>query len=532
MGRPLKILFIPDTQARPGDDFDFLRCIGEYIMDKRPDVIVHAGDFADMESCSSWDIGKKSFEGRRYRADIEAAHEAMEALLGPMRRYNLQQRRNKKAIYRPRMVMTMGNHEDRITRCVNGSAMLDGTIGLADLKYEYYGWEVHDFLNVVTINGVGFSHFFQTGAMGRPAGSAQAQLAKKHMSTVAGHQQGLSTASAYRADGARITSIIAGSCMHTSHKVLTSDLRYVPLSEIKVGDQLISFDEGPLEGHSGQRGRPRRFKTGTVTNLRLSRGEMFDVTLSSGKTFRVTGDHLWFTKNSGSLYSWKRTDQLRITNKSALGKKGGGTRVVKLLDEFDHNQSWESGWLAGMYCGEGSLYHRRTTGGSVMQLALSQSESHNSGTCRRIEDALRDVCGVETVTHCSAKRTVGQYRITGGARGIAKVLGTVRPPRMLDKFVPEMLGSLTTPGSGDAEHFVSITPVGEDEYVEIEIDAKTMIVEGYGHHNCYEHKEGYLGPQGNQHWHGVVMLHNVCDGEFDPMYVPLHYIKSKYSGSE
>jgi hypothetical protein len=217
----IKILFIPDTQARPGDDFDFLRCIGEYILDKRPDVIVHAGDFADMESCSSWDKGKLAFEGRRYRKDIEAAHDAMEALLGPMREYNLMRRRNKKSIYRPRMVLTLGNHEDRISRAVSENAMLDGTIGISDLKYEFYGWEVVPFLEVEIIEGIAFSHYFTTGAMGRPAGSAQAQLTKKMMSTVAGHQQGLSTASAYRADGKRMTSIIAGSAYCHTENYLT-----------------------------------------------------------------------------------------------------------------------------------------------------------------------------------------------------------------------------------------------------------------------------------------------------------------------
>lgn len=208
----IKILFIPDTQARPGDDFDFLRCIGEYIMDKRPDVIVHAGDFADMESCSSWDKGKLAFEGRRYRKDIDAAHEAMESLLGPMRRHNLQQRRNKKGIYRPRMVLTLGNHEDRINRAVSENVMLDGTIGISDLKYAHYGWEVIPFLQVEIISGIAFSHYFITGRMGKAAATAHAQLSKKHMSTIAGHQQGLLTAGDYRADGKRITAIIAGSC--------------------------------------------------------------------------------------------------------------------------------------------------------------------------------------------------------------------------------------------------------------------------------------------------------------------------------
>lgn len=208
----MNILFLPDKQVRDGDDLDYLRCIGEYIMDERPDVIVDGGDFSDVESCSHWDKGKLAFEGRRYRKDVEVTHRAMEALLGPMRKYNLMRRRNKKSIYRPRMVLTLGNHEDRINRMVSENPMLEGTISVDDLRYAYYGWEVVPFLQVEVIEGVAFSHYFTTGAMGRPASSAQAQLNKKHMSCVAGHQQGLSTAHGYRADGKRITSIIAGSC--------------------------------------------------------------------------------------------------------------------------------------------------------------------------------------------------------------------------------------------------------------------------------------------------------------------------------
>lgn len=208
----LKILFIPDSQVKPGQDFTFLRCIGHYIIDKKPDVIVHAGDFADMESLSSYDKGKKSYEGRRYKADVKAAHEGMEALLGPLRAYNEMQWRNKKAQYRPRMVLTLGNHEHRIDRAINDEPLLDGTISTDDLRYKEYGWEVYPFLEVVVIEGVAFSHYFTTGAMGRPASSAQAMLNKKHMSCIAGHQQGRMSATGVRADGRQITAIIAGSC--------------------------------------------------------------------------------------------------------------------------------------------------------------------------------------------------------------------------------------------------------------------------------------------------------------------------------
>lgn len=175
-------------------------------------MIVQIGDFADMPSLSSYDVGKKSFEGRRYVTDIEASKRAMDRLLKPLNDYNTRQRKNGKRTYNPRRVLTLGNHEDRISRAINSDPKLDGTLDLSDLGYEAAGWEVHPFLEVVIIDGVAYSHYFVSGVAGRPASTATAQLNKKHMSCVAGHQQGRQSASAYRADGKRITSIIAGSC--------------------------------------------------------------------------------------------------------------------------------------------------------------------------------------------------------------------------------------------------------------------------------------------------------------------------------
>jgi len=209
----VKILVLPDVQAKPGVNFDFLARIGQYVVDNKPDVIVCIGDFADMESLSSYDKGKKSFEGRSFAKDVEAAKDAMCAFLTPIWAYNAQRRRNKKGEYKPRMVMTLGNHEDRINRVINEDSKLFGLISIdGSLEYQYDGWEVHPFLEVVEIEGIAFSHYFQTGVMGRPASSAQAQLNKKHQSCVAGHQQGLQIAFGFDAGGRRITSLIAGSC--------------------------------------------------------------------------------------------------------------------------------------------------------------------------------------------------------------------------------------------------------------------------------------------------------------------------------
>ena len=208
----MKIAVLPDMQVKPGNDFKFLTAIGNYLVDKKPDIVVNLGDFADMPSLSSYDVGKKSFEGRRYKADIEAAHQAMETLLAPINNYNERARENHKARYTPRRVLCLGNHEHRIDRAVENDPKLEGVLSTDDLRYKEYGWEVHNFLDVVVINTIAFSHYFTTGVMGRPCTSAQMMLTKKHMSCIAGHQQGLQFATSYRADGHRITSIIAGSC--------------------------------------------------------------------------------------------------------------------------------------------------------------------------------------------------------------------------------------------------------------------------------------------------------------------------------
>jgi len=218
----MKHLVIPDCQVKPKVDISYLHCIGNYIVAKQPDVIVCIGDFADMPSLSSYDTNKKSFEGRTYKADVKSVHTGMELLLGPLWEYQDRQRKDKKKMYRPRMILTLGNHEDRIDRAINTDRKLEDLISIGDLNYEHYGWEVYPFLDVVVVDGVAYSHYFASGVMGRPVTSAQALINKKHMSCFAGHQQGRQIAYARKADGTEITCIIAGSCYLHNEDYLSS----------------------------------------------------------------------------------------------------------------------------------------------------------------------------------------------------------------------------------------------------------------------------------------------------------------------
>lgn len=206
-------LVIPDCQVKEGVDTSHLEWIGKYAAEKKPDVIVCLGDFADMPSLSTYDVGKKSFEGRRYMKDIEAVHIAMRQLMVPIWTEQNRLKENKKKVWNPKLVMLLGNHENRIDRAIESDPKLEGLASIEDLGYAEFGWEVHPFLEVVIIDGIAYSHYFTTGVMGRPVTTARMLTTKKFMSCTMGHVQKTEIdMSSFRADGTPILSLFAGCC--------------------------------------------------------------------------------------------------------------------------------------------------------------------------------------------------------------------------------------------------------------------------------------------------------------------------------
>lgn len=206
-----KILVIPDVQIKPGVDTSFLEEIGKYLVDKKPDIVVCLGDFFDFPSLSSYDKGKLSFEGRRLKEDVEAGKLGMERMLKPLRALQERQVLNKKKVYKPRLVFTLGNHEQRITRLASEMPELAGFIGYELLELEKHGWEVYDFLQPVEIEGIYFSHYMQNHFTGKPlGGSALTQLKTVGRSFVVGHKQVLDVAILPAIDGSMRLGIVAG----------------------------------------------------------------------------------------------------------------------------------------------------------------------------------------------------------------------------------------------------------------------------------------------------------------------------------
>jgi hypothetical protein len=187
---PRRWFVIPDIQAKPGVPLDHCTWAGRACVKYKPDVIVQLGDVWDMPSLNSHvDSGSLEAEGRRVRDDIEAGNEAFRLLNAPIDAEIARTAKGKGERWKPRRVFLMGNHEDRITRAINADPKLAGIIGLDMLQTP--GWERHPFLEIVTLDGIAISHFFQSSHSHRPiGGSIDSRLNRIGTSFIAGHEQG------------------------------------------------------------------------------------------------------------------------------------------------------------------------------------------------------------------------------------------------------------------------------------------------------------------------------------------------------
>lgn len=213
----LKVLIIPDQHAHPQFDNKRFTALGEMILDLRPDEIWNLGDMADLPSLSSYDKGKRSFEGRRYKADVDAVIDAQQKLFAPIEAYNKSQRKNRKATYNPFTVHTWGNHEDRINRVTNLNPELHGTVSVDDLQYAKFWSMVVPFKERAVRHGFAISHYLPAGIMGSPIGGIHAAhnlLIKNGMSCVVGHSHLYDSKIMTRADGSKMLGLAAGCYVH------------------------------------------------------------------------------------------------------------------------------------------------------------------------------------------------------------------------------------------------------------------------------------------------------------------------------
>jgi hypothetical protein len=257
-------------------------------------------------------------------------------------------------------------------------------------------------------------------------------------------------------------------CLTRGHRVLRDDMRWVDISEVQEGDTILGFDEEPARP-----GLARHWRRALVDRVQRVEQPVHEVTLESGKTFTVTGEHRWLVRPSYNRgWGWKTT--LDLTPSDCTGR---------FLDPWDRSETYEDGWLAGMFDGEGHLSVNPGAKGSVsLALGVSQREG---AAAERLHHLVNQYPGVE-LRATRAPSGVLHMRVTGRRPAVLRFLGTVRPERLLAKVDFDLLGRMEVP---TLDRVVSVEPAGVQEIFAVATTTGTLLVDGYPMHNCRQDVE-------------------------------------------
>lgn len=151
----------------------------------------------------------------------------------------------------------------------------------------------------------------------------------------------------------------------------------------------------------------------------------------------------------------------------------------KFFDTWETSYSRGGGWLAGLFDGEGHISFSNRGGTS---LAVSQNPGLVLDEARRL---VRDF-GFNAGESYTGNGKVLALQIKGGWRENARLLGIIRPVRLLDKILNGLRAGdfcKQLDGKGPALEIIKAYDEGEQWVAGIETSTHTYLCEGFGAHN-------------------------------------------------
>lgn len=248
-------------------------------------------------------------------------------------------------------------------------------------------------------------------------------------------------------------------CVAPNTKVLTEDLRWVRADDVQVGDTLAGFDEHKTWPEH------RKWRRSRVTT-RVDRTQpCYEIALSDGTQVVCSEDHMWLIQTAGRRVCWRKTKDLTDTD-----------TFFKVAEPWETDTSWEAGYLAGIYDGEGHI----TTGANSNLLMVFTQRAN--GILERGEAALTKRGFRYSVSESSS----GVYQVTvTKKRDVLQLLGTVRPQRLLEKFIQTGYDKMRFK-SFRRPTLATKKFIGDHPVVSLKTSTNTFIAEGLASHNCFE----------------------------------------------
>ena len=268
-------------------------------------------------------------------------------------------------------------------------------------------------------------------------------------------------------------------CVSPETRILMHDLRWVEAHKLAEGDSLVAFDEMPATGI-----RCRRWRSAEVQAVKWVTQPTYRIHLADGTELVASATHRWLVMSNSQFMTWADTKDLRTPDRVQ-----GPSHLVRAVDMWPETLSYESGYLAAAFDGEGCLVQtpvKRADGlaprEQTYQLHCTFAQRDNE--MKRQVDALLAHFGF-SVQHRRPNGTnsdVYSLRIAGGRPEVLRFLGQVRPVRLLSRFTADHLGAFR---GHERVAISAIEFLGEQPLIAAQTSTRTFIAEGFASHNSY-----------------------------------------------
>lgn len=296
------------------------------------------------------------------------------------------------------------------------------------------------------------------------------------------------------------TMVMAYLCVARDTPILRSDLSWCRADDVRIGDNLVGFDEDIArtdKKHSNRGGSVatmttaggyarRKLHNAVVENTFVYKAFCYDVETSDGRHVICTGNHKWLVYSTGHHeLKWLTVKEIaermgktrrvanRICNPSSYVIRSLVPRPWEFLDTND------GGWLAGIVDGEGYI-GPPSGNGACLYIAQNLGAVHS-----RVMRLLQELGYTPSSNLYSDRSKLSRKNrtYTIGVSGMANILrlfGQIRPSRLARDF----WDGLSFPQDQQSPTIVSVTPVGQREVVAIKTSTNTYIANGLASHNC------------------------------------------------
>lgn len=275
-------------------------------------------------------------------------------------------------------------------------------------------------------------------------------------------------------------------CVAPETPILCADLVWRPAGTLRVGQEIVAFDEDAQMGQ-GRGVNARSYRTAVIEGNALGSKPSMRLTTDIGDPITASIDHPWLVwrNRTKSEHGCRTKGLVWVETKDLVV----GDKIAHLARPWQQDETFEAGWLSGMFDGEGSLT-RNKNNGDGLELTISQV---HGPVFDRLKQTMSDLGFQFSASDRNADNSAlgvkpqGSIRVAGGFLSVIEMLGRLQPTRLTQNAAERLWeGRGVRQGqSYELATVTSIEDVGMNPIASIKTSSGTFITGGYLSHNTW-----------------------------------------------